>query len=119
MNARWTVSLAVCAAVLLCGALLAAAAEPTIGQKQPAVQSSAGILQNSTLMGKTVPAPRSQTRTVSVASPVNNPGTPCPLIPCAVAQPCPPLPCVVPQPCVCPMDPYAGWPESLIEFSEE
>jgi hypothetical protein len=41
-------------AVLLCGALLATAAEPNIGQNQPAMQDSAGIIQNSTLVGATV-----------------------------------------------------------------
>ena len=54
MNARWAVSLTAGAAVLLCGALLATAAEPSIGQNQPAMQDSAGIIQNSTLVGATV-----------------------------------------------------------------
>ena len=60
MNARWTVSLAAATAVLLGGALRATAAEPNRGQNQPAVQGSAGIIQDSTLMGTTVLDPQSQ-----------------------------------------------------------
>ena len=60
MNARWTVLLAACTAVLLCGALLATAAEPKSGQNQSAMQGSAGIIQNSTLIGTTVLNPQSQ-----------------------------------------------------------
>jgi sporulation protein YlmC with PRC-barrel domain len=54
MNVRWTVSLAAGMAVLLWGAFLAIAAEPNIGQNQPAMQDAAGIIQNSTLVGATV-----------------------------------------------------------------
>ena len=204
MNARWTALLAACAAVLLCGSLLATAAEPTIGQNQSAVQGSAGVIQNSTLMGATVLDPQGQKlgqvkdvlldsqtgqatfavldaevpgsghamlvvpyqalwvsfnpldhrqsvalnlrqdqlraapqiqnnqwqmlqnpkfleqarnfyqiRTVSAARPVDNPSTPCPPIPCVVPQP---RRCAVSQPRE---DPYAGWPQSLIDFYNE
>ena len=60
MNARWTVLLAACTAVFLCGALLATAAEPKSGQNQSAMQGSAGIIQTSTLIGTTVLNPQSQ-----------------------------------------------------------
>ncbi len=53
MNVRWTVSLVACVAMLLCGALPATAAEP-------AMQGSAGIIQNSTLIGATVLNPQGQ-----------------------------------------------------------
>jgi len=58
MNARWTASLVACAAVLLWGALRATAAEPNLSQNQPATQSSAAIIQNSTLMGTMVLDPQ-------------------------------------------------------------
>ncbi len=60
MNARWTVLLAACTAVFLCGALLATAAEPKSGQNQSAMQGSAGIIQTSTLIGTTVLDPQGQ-----------------------------------------------------------
>ncbi len=60
MNARWTISLAASTAGLLFGALLATAAEPNLGQHQPAVQGSAAIIQNSTLTGATVLDPQSR-----------------------------------------------------------
>ncbi len=60
MNARWTISLVASTAVLLGAALRATAAEPIRGQIQPAVHGSAGIIQNSTLMGTTVLGPQSQ-----------------------------------------------------------
>ncbi len=59
MNARWTVSLAASIAVLLGGAILAAAAEPNVGQNQSAGQGSAAIIRNSTLMGAPVLDPQS------------------------------------------------------------
>ena len=127
MNVRWTVALAACALVLLCGALLATAAEPNIGHNRSAMQGSAGIIRTSTPMGTTVPNPQGQVRTVSAASATDNPSVPCPcalpqpaaVVPCAVSQSCPPVPCVVPRPCACYVDPCAVWPENLIEFSEE
>ena len=54
MNRRGTISLAACTAVVLCGAVLATAAEPNLGQSQSAMHDSAGIIQNSTLVGATV-----------------------------------------------------------------
>ncbi len=60
MNVRWAVSLAAGTAVLLCGALLATAAEPNMGQNESAMQDSAGIIQNATLVGATVLDPQSQ-----------------------------------------------------------
>jgi sporulation protein YlmC with PRC-barrel domain len=54
MNARWRLSLAACTAVVLCGALLTAAAEPTVGQNQPAMPGPATTIQNSTLIGAAV-----------------------------------------------------------------
>ena len=52
--------MAASAAVLLGGALLAAAAEPNGGQNQSAMPGSAGIIQTSTLTGTTVLGPQSQ-----------------------------------------------------------
>ncbi|MGO8747532.1 MAG: PRC-barrel domain-containing protein [Thermoguttaceae bacterium] len=60
MNVRWTISLAACTAVLLCGALRAIATEPNIGQKRSAMQGSAGIIRFSTLMGTTILDPQGQ-----------------------------------------------------------
>ncbi|MGO9110382.1 MAG: PRC-barrel domain-containing protein [Thermoguttaceae bacterium] len=54
MNTRWTSSLAVFAAVLFCGASLATAAAPNIGQNRSPTQGSVGIVRVSTLMGTTV-----------------------------------------------------------------
>jgi hypothetical protein len=47
-------------AVVLCGAVLATAAEPNAGQNQPAAPGPAGIIQNSTLTGTTVLNPQGQ-----------------------------------------------------------
>ncbi len=54
MNARWVVSMAACTAALVCGTMLALAAEPITGQNQSAAPSPAGIIQNSMLTGTTV-----------------------------------------------------------------
>ena len=54
MNARWIFSLAAGTAVLLCGALLATAAAPNIGQNRSPMQGSAKSIQGSTLIGVTV-----------------------------------------------------------------
>jgi hypothetical protein len=60
MMVRWMASLTAGTAVLFWGALLASAAEPNIGQNQPAIQGPAEILQNSTLVGVTVFNPQNQ-----------------------------------------------------------
>jgi sporulation protein YlmC with PRC-barrel domain len=190
MNVRWTVSLAACVAVLFCGSLLAAAAEPNIGQNQPARQDSAWIIQNSTLISTPVLDPQGQRlgqikdvlldaqtgQPTSVilnaetigsghallivpygalragVNPADNrqavvldlradrlraapqlqeqsrnvyqirmtaesrvsdtPGSSCPPVPC----PCPPVPCALLQ---SDQDSFAGWPQSLIDFSSE
>jgi hypothetical protein len=54
MNARWTFSLAVGAAALLCGALLAPAAAPNAIPNPPAMQGSPAIVPISALVGTTV-----------------------------------------------------------------
>jgi hypothetical protein len=109
MNTRWTVSLAAGTAVFLCGAVLATAAEPSLGQNQTAMQSSPGVTQNLTLTGPTAHKP--QTGTYTVARPIDQPEIP--------SMTCPPVPCVVPQPCTTSSDPWAGWSEEQIEFSSE
>jgi sporulation protein YlmC with PRC-barrel domain len=58
MDRRWNFLLAVFTAVLLSGVHLATAVEPNIGQNQPAVQGSAGIIQVSTLTGSMVVDPQ-------------------------------------------------------------
>lgn len=60
MMVRWITSLTAATAVLFWGALLATAAEPNLGQNQPAIQGPAEILQNSTLVGVTVLNPQNQ-----------------------------------------------------------
>ena len=59
MNMRVTVFLAAGTAVILCGALLASAAEPSVGQNQSPMRASTGIIRNSTLIGTTVLDPQS------------------------------------------------------------
>ena len=123
MNARWTVSLAACSAMLLCGALLATAAEPNVGQNHLAMKCSAAVIQKSTPAGTTVPGPQiqklgkiqnvavdTQPGTQSTAAATDNPGASYPPIPCVVPQPCP---CVVVLPCETP------WPQSLRDFASE
>jgi len=120
MNARWTVLLAVCSAVLLCGALLATAAEPSIAQNRPVAKGPAETIQKATLVGTTVPGPQGeklgkiknvaldpQPGTHSAAALVDNPSASCP---CVVPPPCP---CVVYVPCETP------WPQSLRDFASE
>ena len=61
MNVRGMISLVSGTAVLICGVLLATAAEPKAGQDQSTVQDpAAGVIQNLTLMGTTVLNPQSQ-----------------------------------------------------------
>jgi hypothetical protein len=60
MNVRWPVSLAASMAAVLWAAMPATAAEPTVAQNPPAAQGSAGIIQNSTLMGTTVLDPQNR-----------------------------------------------------------
>ena len=60
MNARWTIFLAAFAAALSAERAVATAATPIIGPNQVAVQGSATIIQDSTLMGSTVVNPQGQ-----------------------------------------------------------
>jgi hypothetical protein len=100
MNARRTVPLAACAALLLGGTLTATAMEPSIGQNFCQVWTYYG------------------------ASPIVSSSTPSmpytaflPIQPIQPMQYVMPQPYFVPQPCVRNADP--GWTQELDEFSQE
>jgi hypothetical protein len=60
MSARWTICVVGFMGVLLCGALLATAAAPSVGQNRSPLPGSRGTIEISKLVGMTVLDPQGQ-----------------------------------------------------------